>query len=612
VYYSDIWRIINRASPATGFDRNGNVVVWNERCFRGLSFERQQRVNEILEHEQYAQMSRRVPGLERLEDVQKRSRNLLPVLLNNYTTGQPLTAAVQDAIFNPQTAANMPGQDPATFARSVPNLWLAPAEAASVYSQKGIPEIIIRKKSQSILLNGVRIKNPRLKAEQLDRVRENQERLSWPNSLADGTRDSLTYGGALMFPVFKKDTPLTMHLPVPVLAKYGVVGKGCIDRMVTLDRWNTVHIPNWNPTAEDFLRPKQYFIPMLGAHVSGSRCARIITAPQPGYWGVLPTLGWGISDIVGWIESVYNYYNVMDAVPTMINQMSILARTINVDGVLATEGSLVMDELVRQDTIRVRQMSLNNPVSLDIIGNLQAIQRDFKEVPNLIRLIRQDFCAKATIPEELILSSERGAFSSGDTTEGALERQWEGVKYIHRDVGYQSKTIAMLLVIDALGLDREVLRALPYTTAEFDNPVIANAGTRAEIARNLGQCAFDLVASGVTADSAMQIVSSYGDDEFSVRSDLLDDLRKRQAVLDARAEEKHSREMELLEAQIKLTNEQAEHAGDSAAGGAPGGGAAFGMKAKGYDRLEQHKKERTRGPMVRKEGLSKARAKMLI
>jgi hypothetical protein len=103
----------------------------------------------------------------------------------------------------------------------------------------------------------------------------------------------------------------------------------------------------------------------------------------------------------------------------------------------------------------------------------------------------------------------------------------------------------------------------------------------------------------------MEIVSSYGDDEFSVRSDLLDDLKKRQKIVDEREQEKHGLEMELQQAQIDLAKEQKEHAGDAQAGGLsvkkPGGG--------GYTPLEQHKKERSRGTAARREGRQKAEAK---
>jgi hypothetical protein len=348
--------------------------------------------------------------------------------MNNYKTNSPLTQTVRDAIMNMPTSTGVMGQDPSTANAVSPNVWISPGEAAAIYSQKGIPEMIIRKKSQSVLLNGVKIKNPRLSASQIDSVQEDMVRNGLANKIADCLRDSLVYGGALLFPMFKKDTPISMNLPVEGLMRYGIVGKGCIDWMVSLDRWNTVHIPNWNPTARDFLYPRQYYVPFLGCDVSGQRCARIVTAPQAGYWGVLMTLGWGISDIPGWIQSIYNYSNVMQALPNMIAQMSILARTINVDGIAAMEGGLLLEELIKQNTVRVREMSVNNPITMDVIGTIQAIQRDFKEVPNLVRLIRQDAAAKAGIPEELFWSSERGAFSSGDSTEGALEKQWESVK----------------------------------------------------------------------------------------------------------------------------------------------------------------------------------------
>jgi hypothetical protein len=546
--------------------------------------------------------------MDTLEDVKKRSGDLVPVVINNFKTSKPLTASVMDAIGNLPTMSGVQGQDPATRNFVVPNVYISPQEAAAVYSQKGLPETIINKKGKSILLNGVKIRNPKLTPAQHDVIRDDMVKNGLANKIVEAVIQGLIYGGALLFPMFRHDTPLSMHLPVEALLKYDIVGKGCIDWMVTLDRWNCVHIPNWNPTARDFLFPQHYYIPFLGTHVCGERCARIVTSQQYGYWAVLMTLGWGISDIPGWIESVYNYYNVMAAIPTMIAQMSVLARTINVDGIAALEGEYVMDELNRETTIRTREMSPNNPITLDVIGEIKAIQRDFKEVPNLVRLIRQDVGGKANIPEELLWSSERGAFSSGDPTEGAQEKQWESIKYIHRDVAYQLKNVAMLEVINALGKGRDILSALPYTTMEFDNPIIANAEARAEIAEHLGKTQFDLTSAGIPADAAMEIVSSYGDDEFSVRSDLLDDLKKRQKILDDREKEKHEKEIELMDAQIEEVKARIE--AGFAKGGAEGG-VKNPAKSQGYSRLDQHKHEKTRGTAARREGLQKAEAKKI-
>jgi hypothetical protein len=502
-WYKDVWRIIQGQDTSAYYDGT-NIRIREDQHFRGLPLSRQERVNDLIENEQKIRMQRLCNGhLDTLDMVKQRSARLVPLILNNYKTTQMLTRTVSDAIMNQATMSGVPGQDPATMNFTTFNLYIAPSEAAAIYSQKGLPETIINKKGKSPLLNGVKIKNPKLSPNQHDAIRDDMVKNGLDHAIVDAILQSLIYGGSLLFPLFTKDTPLSTMLPIESLLRYDVIGKNCIDHFVCLDRWNCVHIPNWNPTSDEFLNPKQYYIPFLGSYVSRERCARINTAQQVGYWATLATLGWSVSDIPGWIESVYNYYNVMGAIPTMVAQMSVVVRTLNVDGVLATEGSNILDDIIHADTVRVRESSVNNPITMDVIGELKAIQRDFGEVPNLVRLIRQDVGGRANIPEELLWSSERGAFSSGDPTEGAQEKQWESIKYIHRDVAHQLKHIAMLEVINALGKGRDVLAALPYTTIEFDNPVIANAEARSEIAANLGKTMLDMTASGIPVDAGI-------------------------------------------------------------------------------------------------------------
>jgi hypothetical protein len=606
-WHDDVWDVINSGGSSAFRDDSGRTATRDSRRFRPLDDRRRSRANDIVANElekRFRKSLGRNGRLTTLDELRDTSARLAPLILNNWKTDQPLSASVQDAIMNMSTMHGVPGQDPGMSARVSANVWISPREAQVIYSQKGLPEIVIKKKSQSILLNGVKINNPKLRPEQLDAVQEDMERTGLANKLADSVRDSLVYGGALMFPMFKNDTPLSMSLSVPQLVKWGIVRKGCVDRIVSLDRWNTVHIPNWNPTSEDFLSPKRYFVPFLGCDVDGGRCARIVTAPQAGYWGVLTTMGWGLSDIPGWIESVYNYYSVMSAIPTMISQMSILARTFNVDAILAQEGSNVLEDIDLANTIKTREASALNPISLDVIGQIQAIQRDFKEVPNLVRLIRQDFAARTGIPEELFFSSERGAFSSGDTTEGALEKQWESIKYMHRDVAAQMKPLAMIQVINALGLDRDVLRALPYTTMEFDNPALSNMSDKAVVADGLTKSYFNLVSGRMSMQQAISIISRIGGTDFPVDAKLMEEMRKRQERDDAVEEEEHKLNMRLLEAQIEQAkNPPAPGFGAPAPKGKPGGS--------GYSRLEQREHERSRGTAARMEGIQKAQAKKI-
>lgn len=601
--YERVWNKVNNSGTSTTRQNNQTIVRCND-SFKAMPLSVQKEVNDMISEDMYKKVKKVSPDILTATQLKaKVDSEGFARILTQYKGNPETIKKVQDMMpgggvlrapsyqgygmggtYNPVTGSGVYGADPAKATTAAPNVFITPVEANAIYSQKGIPELIIRKKSQSILLNGVRIKNKYFTPEQHDRITENLIKHDVPNQIATATNWSLIYGGSLMYPMFKKDTPLSMSMNMSQLLKYGIVGKNCLDRFVTLDRWNTIHIPQWDPTQADFLNPKKYFIPYMGVDVHGSRCARIVTAPQAGYWGNIMTMGWGLSDMCGWYASVLNYMTVMDTIPTMINQMSLLARTVNVDGVLATEGELILEEIAKQNTVHVRESSnINDPINLDVIGELQAIQRDFSEVPDLVRLIRQDFCARANIPEELILSSERGAFSSGDTTEGALEKQWESIKYIHKDVARQLRNVVYILVIDALGVDRDIMKYLPYTEIEFDNPALTDASKIGAFFKDITTGYFNEVSGLMPADIAIEVASKVGGTDLPIDSEIVQELQARQKKLDAQADEKHELEMELLRAQIKQTEHAAEAPFNT---GAPGSSSA--KKPKSDDGKQGH------------------------
>lgn len=114
-----------------------------------------------------------------------------------------------------------------------------------------------------------------------------------------------------------------------------------------------------------------------------------------------------------------------------------------------------------------------------------------------------------------------------------------------------------------------------------------------------------MTASGIPVDAVMEIVSAYGDDEFSVRSDLLDDLRTRQRELDERDREKHEKSMELLDAQIEAEKVRALNPGS---GFAPGGKSKVltsSSGGEGYSKLEQKRHEKSKGTAATRESLQR-------
>ena len=520
---------------------------------------------------------------------------------------------------------------------SLPNIYISPWEANSLYSQKGIFETIINKKSKSILLNGCNLENNHLTQKQIDLVKEKMEVHNFKNILAESTLTSLVYGGALTFPLFKKDTPVTTALNLNALLKLGVLGKDCIDYFVQLDRWNTFIIPPYNPTQKDFLRPDVYTIPFLGSDVYHGRCARVVTAKQAGYWGQVLNQGWGISDLCGYLQSGMNYKVAVQSLPLMIQQMSILARTVNVDGVLATEGSNALDGLIEANTIRTREASPDNPVTMDVLGDIKSINRNFGQVPELIRLLRQDLASDAVLPEPLLFSSEKGNFSSGDDTQGNLFKQNESVQMIHKDLECQFKQLAKIMVIDALGTDKDVLEALPYTQIHFDQPVIANALERAQIGKFHSETVFNLVSARLPIDIAVEMADKNVSSDMRTNAEILDKLRTIQNKGDKQDEqrielelEQKKADIEQTEAQIKATEESVNvQKAEVSGGGTKKKGeekteltngkppaeeqrekALSDKEEKGYSRLEQKQHEKTRvGSTKRSEKLAKSKNK---
>ena len=628
--------------------QNGKVVVTDSVRFKGMPMsmleEAQSLVEKAVREDTEATAKKSGIQLDSVKSVSDRANQNIGIIMDCLQSNKPMTAeeirkkaqspqGIRDSIVNGRWNINNLA-DPSRANLSLPNIYISPWEANSLYSQKGIFETIINKKSKSILLNGCNLENNHLTQKQIDLVKEKMEVHNFKNILAESTLTSLVYGGALTFPLFKKDTPVTTALSLNALLKLGVLGKDCIDYFVQLDRWNTFIIPPYNPTQKDFLRPDVYTIPFLGSDVYHGRCARVVTAKQAGYWGQVLNQGWGISDLCGYLQSGMNYKVAVQSLPLMIQQMSILARTVNVDGVLATEGSNALDGLIEANTIRTREASPDNPVTMDVLGDIKSINRNFGQVPELIRLLRQDLASDAVLPEPLLFSSEKGNFSSGDDTQGNLFKQNESVQMIHKDLECQFKQLAKIMVIDALGTDKDVIEALPYTQIHFDQPVIANALERAQIGKFHSETVFNLVSARLPIDIAVEMADKNVSSDMRTNAEILDKLRTIQNKGDKQDEqrielelEQKKADIEQTEAQIKATEESVNvQKAEASSGGTKKKGeekteltngkppaeeqrekALSDKEEKGYSRLEQKQHEKTRvGSTKRSEKLSKS------
>lgn len=653
VDFKELRKIINSSNMSVKHYQNGKVTVTDSQNFKGMPMsaleEAQDLVEKAVKEDTLALVKKcGIKQLDTLTTITERANQNIGIVMDCLQSKKPMTAeeirqkaqtpvGIRDSIVNGRWNINN-SIDPTRANLSLPNIYISPYEANSLYSQKGIFETIINKKAKSILLNGCNLENKHLTQKQIDLVKEKMEVLNFKEMLSESTLTSLVYGGALVFPLFKRDTPVTTSLPLDALLRLGVLKKDCIDYFVQLDRWNTFIIPPYNPTQKDFLRPDVYTVPFLGSDVYHARCARVVTAKQAGYWGQIVNQGWGISDMCGYVQSGMNYKVAIQSLPLMIQQMSILARVVNVDGVLATEGANALDALVEQDTIRTREASIDNPVTMDVLGDIKSINRNFAQVPELIRLLRQDLASDATLPEPLLFSSEKGNFSSGDDTQGNLFKQNESVQMIHKDLESQFKQLAKIVIIDALGTDDEIIKALPYTQIHFDQPVIANALERAQIGKFHSETVFNLVSARLPIDIAVEMADKNVSSDMRTNAEILEKLQKIQNKGDKQDErridlelEQKQKDIEQTEAQIKATEESVklqksevnttkggEHKeteeDKKTRGKSPAEEqrekALSDKEKKSYSRLEQKQHEKTRvGNTKRNEKLAKAKNK---
>ena len=652
VDFKELRKIINGSNMSVKHYQNGKVAVTDSHNFKGMKLSDLETAQKLVADAAEAdtkELAKKcgIKEIETLDSITKRANQNIGVIMDCLQSKTPMTAeeirkkaqsprGIRDSIINGRWNVNN-GIDPSRSNLSLPNVYISPWEANSLYSQKGIFETVINKKSKSILLNGCNLENTHLTQKQIDLVKERMEVHDFKNILTENTLTSLVYGGSLCFPLFKKDTPVTTTLSLASLLRLGVLKKDCIDYFVNLDRWNTFIIPPYNPTQKDFLRPEVYTIPFLGSDVHHSRCARVVTAKQAGYWGQILNQGWGISDLCGYLQSGMNYKVAVQSLPLMIQQMSILARTVNVDGVLATEGANALDNLVEQDTIRTREASPDNPITMDVLGDIKSINRNFGQVPELIRLLRQDFASDAVLPEPLLFSSEKGNFSSGDDTQGNLFKQNESVQMIHKELEPQFKQLAKIMIIDALGTDDEIIKALPYTQIHFDQPVIANALERAQIGKHHSETVFNYVSARLPIDIAVEMADKNVSSDMRTTADILEKLRNIQTKGDENDDKRIQLELEQKEADIEQTNAQTKATEESVnvqKAEVSSGGGQYGeteaeketrgksqeegqrekaegdKQQKNYSRLEQKQKEKTRvGSTKRSEKLAKARNK---
>ena len=162
--FKELRKILNGSNMSVKHYQNGKVAVTDSSTFRGMSTSKLQEAQELVEKavkEDTIELAKKcgVKEVDTLDSVMKRAEDNIGTVMDCFRSKKPMTAeeirakmtspaSIRDSIINPRWNTNNV-VDPARSSLALPNIYISPWEANALYSQKGIFETIINKKSKS-------------------------------------------------------------------------------------------------------------------------------------------------------------------------------------------------------------------------------------------------------------------------------------------------------------------------------------------------------------------------------------------------------------------------------------------------------------------------------
>lgn len=395
--------------------------------------------------------------------------------------------------------------DPATYTHSQVPIMLGPYEGSSVYAPGGLPATIIDKKSRSMVSQGATFKSLDKDFWDNDKVEmlENAAaETGFNDTISDASADAFIYGGSIMYPVFKRDTPSSylrklenMHLE-----------KGCIERWVETDRWNTVIVPNYVVTAKDYLKPDSLFIPQSSLDISTSRMAIIKPKPVP-YWISLYNIGWAPSDMSGWLRSYYGYEITCQSIPVMAQQMSLILYKMPLDALNATIGADKVRELMSINEEKMAGWSALSPKAVNMVGEVEVVDRTYSGFEQFVGAMKSDLAAQCELPEPTLWHTPNKGFS--DNTTESLLKQSETLQMKQRFLERSMVPAKDALIAHVFGTDSEEWERRNTVRMAFNKPTISTEKDLAEVGARFAASVSSFVQAGVSPDIAMDLSSQF-------------------------------------------------------------------------------------------------------
>jgi hypothetical protein len=421
------------------------------------------------------------------------------------TSGQKFTRdnngkIIADSFYNSMTGVGT-SSDPGFYNTASIPVAISPQQATAYYASGGLPKVIIEKKVEGPFINGYSYKGNFTK-KQLDQFKEHYDKLGVLKAFKNSIRDSLLYGGSAIVPHFKWDNNKLNYSKT--VDQMGNLGKKEIDRFWTADRWNLVLVPDTNIEARDYFYPNYFYCPIAGVEIRTERMALVRLNELP-FWGAMVQAGWGVSELEGWMKPVLSYSIMMDAVPVMGQQISVVYNHIPADPIIFQNGPEEFEAWSKLQNQKMALWNVTNPQTFNSYGELKTLERQYQGYNELVMLLRDDIGAKSKLPESTIFHTQSKGFS--DNTEDVTLKQSEAFKQISNIFCEQVRPLIYLMGLDYFGKGMEdKIRTLELS---LDSNTILTNDQKATLGNNFFSMIQIGAGAGMPVDVAAKIARKF-------------------------------------------------------------------------------------------------------
>lgn len=395
--------------------------------------------------------------------------------------------------------------DPSVYTHSQIPVMLGPWEGSSVYAPGGLPATIIDKKARGMVMHGASFKSENKELWTNDKIEQMEaaaEITGFNDQVSDASADAYIYGGSILYPVFQRDTPSSYLRDLNKTR----LEKGCIKRWVSTDRWNTVVVPSYIVTDEDYLHPRTLYIPQGALEINTSRVAMIKPKPVP-YWVSLYNIGWAPSDMAGWLRSYYGYEITCQSIPVMAQQMSLILYRMPLDALNATIGPDKVKELMKINEEKMAEWSAVDPKAVNMVGDVEVVDRTYSGFEQFIGAMKSNLASQAELPEPVLWHTPNKGFS--DNTTESLLKQSETLQMKQRFLERCLKPCTDALIAHVFGTDSEEWKYRDELKMTFSKPIISTEKDLAEVGARFAASVSSFVNAGVSPDTAIELSSQF-------------------------------------------------------------------------------------------------------